>query len=87
MSAQLRATFKAKADKNEAAFVSYVTAGFPSKADTVDILLGLEAGGTDIIELGIPFSDPQADGPAIQRANEVRVLCGRTVPSVCEGSH
>jgi tryptophan synthase len=48
-----------------------VTAGYPTKADTVDILLGLEAGGADIIELGVPFSDPQADGPAIQEANQV----------------
>lgn len=57
--------------QNEAAFVSFVTAGYPTKHDTVDILLALEAGGADIIELGVPFSDPQADGPAIQRANEV----------------
>lgn len=57
--------------QNEAVFVSFVTAGFPTRADTVPILLGLEAGGADIIELGVPFSDPQADGPAIQEANEV----------------
>lgn len=58
--------------QNEAVFVSFVTAGFPAKQDTVEVLLGLEAGGADIIELGVPFSDPQADGPAIQRSNEVR---------------
>lgn len=54
-----------------------MTAGYPAKEDTVDILLGLEAGGADIIELGVPFSDPQADGPAIQRANEVSVAAVR----------
>ncbi len=39
--------------------------------ETVDLLLGLEAGGADIIELGIPFTDPLADGPTIQEANNV----------------
>ncbi|PWN21913.1 putative tryptophan synthase [Microstroma glucosiphilum] len=76
MTDHINATFKAKADKNEAVFVAFVTAGFPAKEDTVDILLGLEAGGADIIELGVPFSDPQADGPAIQRANEIALEQG-----------
>ena len=48
-----------------------MTAGFPTKEATVPLLLALEAGGTDVIELGIPFSDPIADGPVIQRANTV----------------
>jgi tryptophan synthase len=71
------------------ALVTYVTAGYPAADDTVDILLGMEAGGAgkkfssnwqfpltnhpDIIELGIPFTDPIADGPTIQTANTVRV--------------
>lgn len=58
--------------QNEAVFVAFLTAGYPAKADTVELLLALEAGGADIIELGVPFSDPQADGPAIQQSNEVR---------------
>lgn len=57
-------------------FVTFVTAGFPTKNDTVDLLLGLEAGGADIIELGVPFSDPQADGPAIQESNEIALKQG-----------
>lgn len=56
--------------------MAFVTAGFPAREDTVDILLGLEAGGADVIELGVPFSDPQADGPAIQRSNEVALAQG-----------
>jgi tryptophan synthase len=48
-----------------------VTAGYPTLEDTVPILLGMQAGGTDIIELGMPFSDPIADGPAIQETNTV----------------
>ncbi|WFD29039.1 tryptophan synthase [Malassezia sp. CBS 17886] len=69
MSDRLKATFQRKAE--QAAFLAFVTAGFPSKADTVDILLGLQEGGADIIEVGVPFSDPQADGPAIQQSNKV----------------
>ncbi|CEH11878.1 tryptophan synthase [Ceraceosorus bombacis] len=76
MTDAIKATFSAKAAKNEAVFVSFVTAGFPAKQDTVDVLLGLEAGGADIIELGVPFSDPQADGAAIQRSNEVALEQG-----------
>ena len=53
------------------ALITYVTAGFPSPTETPDILLGLQTGGADIIELGIPFTDPIADGPTIQEANSV----------------
>ncbi len=48
--------------------VAYVTAGDPSPAATVDVLVACAAGGADVIELGVPFSDPSADGPVIQRA-------------------
>lgn len=51
------------------ALVTYVTAGYPTIAETPDILLGMEAGGADIIELGMPFTDPIADGPTIQLSN------------------
>ena len=54
--------------------MTFVTAGYPTPADTVPILLGMQAGGADIIELGVPFSDPIADGPAIQETNTVCVL-------------
>lgn len=57
--------------QNEAVFVAFVTAGYPTPQDTVEVLLGMEAGGADVIELGVPFSDPQADGPAIQQSNQV----------------
>ncbi len=48
--------------------VAYVTAGDPSPAATVDVVCACAAGGADVIELGVPFSDPSADGPVIQRA-------------------
>jgi len=52
--------------------VTFITAGYPNLHDTVPILLAMQEGGADIIELGIPFSDPIADGPAIQESNSVR---------------
>jgi len=60
---------------NRAALVTFVTAGDPSVADTHAILDALVEGGADIIELGMPFTDPMADGPAIQKAN-IRALGG-----------
>jgi Tryptophan synthase alpha chain len=52
------------------AFVPYVTAGDPSVAGTVDLLKGLEDAGADVIEVGVPFSDPMADGPVIQASSQ-----------------
>jgi tryptophan synthase len=53
------------------AFVTFITAGFPTRDSTVPLMFALEAGGADIIELGMPFSDPIGDGPTIQRSNTV----------------
>lgn len=55
------------------ALVTFVTAGYPTVEDSVSILLAMQEGGADIIELGVPFSDPMADGPAIQETNLVRL--------------
>jgi tryptophan synthase alpha chain len=52
------------------AFIPYITAGDPDLATTEEILLALDEAGADVIELGVPFSDPMADGPVIQRASE-----------------
>lgn len=59
---------RAKAD-GRAALVTFVTAGDPTPADTATVLDALVEGGADVIELGMPFTDPMADGPAIQAAN------------------
>ncbi|KAJ5430282.1 tryptophan synthase [Penicillium cf. griseofulvum] len=56
-------------EENRAALVTYVTAGYPTADGTLDIMLALQAGGADIIELGIPFTDPLTDGVVIQRSN------------------
>ncbi|RKO87171.1 tryptophan synthase beta subunit-like PLP-dependent enzyme [Blyttiomyces helicus] len=69
MSMLLRSQFDAAKKDGRPAFVTYVTAGYPTADDTVDTMLALQSGGADVIELGVPFSDPMADGPTIQEAN------------------
>lgn len=64
--------------------IAYLTAGDPSPAHTVDLILALERGGTDIIELGVPFSDPIADGPVIQRASERALRAGTSLKTVLQ---
>ncbi|CAO3613980.1 unnamed protein product [Mucor hiemalis] len=71
MSAGLLNAFKTAKEQNRPAFVTFLTAGYPSPAETVESLLSLERGGADVIELGIPFTDPLADGPTIQYASTV----------------
>lgn len=51
--------------------MTFLTAGFPSIAETVPLMLAMEKGGADIIEMGVPFTDPMADGKAIQDTNNV----------------
>ena len=62
----------------------YYTAGFPSLADTVPILLALQAAGADLVEIGIPFSDPVADGETIQKSNAVALANGMSVALLFE---
>mmetsp|Transcript_150983 Transcript_150983/g.366726 ORF Transcript_150983/g.366726 Transcript_150983/m.366726 type:complete len:704 (+) Transcript_150983:84-2195(+) len=66
---------KCKAAKRTA-FVAFMTAGYPKKETTVDALLGLQASGADVIELGVPFSDPQADGATIEAASHAALALG-----------
>nr|VFJ70379.1 MAG: tryptophan synthase alpha chain [Candidatus Kentron sp. FM] len=66
------------------ALVSFVTAGDPAPPVTVPLLHGLVAAGADILELGVPFSDPMADGPVIQRASERALAAGVTLRGVLE---
>ena len=69
--------FKALKNTDGKALISYIMAGDPSIEKTEDLIYALEEGGADIIELGVPFSDPLADGPVIQRASE-RALASKT---------
>jgi tryptophan synthase alpha chain len=66
------------------ALIPYVTVGDPYADATPDIMHGLVAGGADIIELGVPFSDPMADGPVIQKASERALARGIGMPQVLE---
>ncbi|NBO15805.1 MAG: tryptophan synthase subunit alpha [Betaproteobacteria bacterium] len=66
------------------ALIPYVMCGFPKPSDTLGILHGLVKGGADIIELGIPFSDPMADGPVIQKAGELALAQGVGLKQVLE---
>ena len=66
---RLADTFARCRDEGRAALVTFITGGDPSPAATPAILDALVAGGADVIELGMPFTDPMADGPTIQRAN------------------
>ena len=67
---RIAATFAQLKSRSAKALIPYVTAGDPYPDATVDIMLALASGGADIIELGVPFSDPMADGPVIQKASE-----------------
>jgi tryptophan synthase alpha chain len=64
--------------------IPYLTAGYPSPAASRDALRMLADQGADVIELGIPFSDPVADGPEIQRASHAAIEAGMTVPGVLD---
>jgi tryptophan synthase alpha chain len=68
--------------EGRAALIAYVTAGDPSPQLTPEIVAALVRGGVDLIELGVPFSDPIADGPVIQRAAARALQAGTTVPRV-----
>ncbi|MEM2141396.1 tryptophan synthase subunit alpha [Nitrososphaera sp.] len=78
MQSRIEERFSALAKKGERALVCYVVAGYPDLAATEKAVDSLVAGGADIIELGIPFSDPIADGPTIQQASHSALESGVT---------
>ena len=67
---RIAGTFEALRARGRKALIPYVVAGDPHADATVDIMLAMAAAGADVIELGVPFSDPMADGPVIQKAGE-----------------
>lgn len=73
---RIETALQALQEKKEKAFITYITAGLPDYDKTKAIIKAQEAAGTDIIELGIPFSDPVADGPVIQAASYEAILGG-----------
>ena len=79
---RIGARFADLAAEKRKGFIPYVTAGYPTLDDTRALLAGLAEAGADVIELGIPFSDPMADGPTIQRSSQGALDQGTTVGDV-----
>jgi len=79
---RIDAAFEKARAKKRAALIPFVTAGDPAPAQTVAVMHGLVAGGADVIELGVPFSDPMADGPVIQRSSERALKHGVSLKDV-----
>jgi len=76
--------FQSLRDKERSGFIAYITAGDPSPGRTAALAIAMERAGVDILELGIPFSDPLADGATIQAAAGRALAAGTTVPRVLD---
>lgn len=81
---RIGATFEALKARGRAGLVTYVTAGDPTLSRTFEILHALDRNGADVIELGVPFSDPLGDGPVNQRASERALRSGTTLRSTLD---
>ncbi|MDR8775443.1 Tryptophan synthase alpha chain [Burkholderia pseudomultivorans] len=79
---RIQQTFAALAEQGRKGLIPFITAGDPDPAKTVEFMHALAAGGADVIELGVPFSDPMADGPVIQRSSERALARGVSLKSV-----
>ena len=85
MSTRIERRFQALKDENRAGLVTFLTAGDPNADMAFEILKGLPAAGADVIEIGVPFSDPMADGPAIQASSLRAIKAGMTLGKVLTG--
>jgi tryptophan synthase alpha chain len=81
---RIQPTLAALLAQGRKALIPYVMAGFPYADITPELMHGLVAGGADVIELGVPFSDPSADGPVIQKAGEKALALGIGLADVLE---
>lgn len=81
---RIKARFDALRAENRAGLVTFVTAGDPNPETFAEILAALPEAGADVIEIGVPFTDPMADGPAIQEADLRALAAGMTLPKVLE---
>jgi tryptophan synthase alpha chain len=82
LASRISAAFDRVRAEGRTGLVTYVTAGDPDMARSADILVALDRAGADVLEIGIPFSEPLADGPVIQRATERALAAGATASSV-----
>src|SRR5258706_283676 len=78
---RLRAAFERAAGENRAALVAYLTFADPDPETSITVVEAACRAGADVIELGVPFSDPSADGPSIQRAMERALVAGGSLPA------
>ena len=76
---RLDKTFKHLSESNSKAFLAFISAGDPDPTTSLEIMKGLPGAGADIIELGMPFTDPMADGPSIQAASQRALKAGMTL--------
>jgi tryptophan synthase alpha chain len=76
--------FSALAARGDAALIPYLTAGDPDLDTTSVLVQAVEAGGADLLEIGVPFSDPMADGPTLQRAFTRSLAAGTSLPRILE---
>ena len=81
---RIRSSFERLKAEQRAGLIAYITAGDPAPERTPALVAALEQGGADIIELGVPFSDPIADGPVIQRGSDRALRAGTTVARVLD---
>ncbi len=81
---RIQKTFAALTAQQKKGLIPFITAGDPEPGLTVDLMHALVAGGADVIELGVPFSDPMADGPVIQRASERALAQGVSLTQVLQ---
>jgi tryptophan synthase alpha chain len=79
---RIETCFNALKERNKKALIPFITAGDPSADLTIDLMHEMVAAGANIIELGVPFSDPMADGPVIQRASERALAKGTNTDDV-----
>lgn len=77
-------TFETLRARGQKALVAFITAGDPDLPTTADLVRALEKGGADLVELGVPFSDPLADGPVIQAASQRSLQGGTTLKKILE---
>src|SRR5687767_14647071 len=80
----LRGRFAALAQKGRKALVPYITAGHPTPDRSVELMRSLERAGADLVEVGVPFSDPMADGPVIQASSQAALDQGMTLDRTLE---
>ncbi|MEJ8554487.1 tryptophan synthase subunit alpha [Tepidibacter sp. Z1-5] len=82
MKSRISGKFNTLREKNEKALITYITSGDPDLDTTLNLVFEMEKAGADIVELGIPYSDPLADGPVIQRAAQRALRAGTNIDSI-----